>query len=124
MFDLPMNLIGRLAQQEESSQDQDDVLAGKASPEYCEQRLVQLHHKTDRQNQNRPGDNGQSQPYFPRIVALRFGQLTRQNRNEDHVVDPQYDLERSQREQRDERFRRKEIHHCFVALFVQKESRE
>ena len=106
-FELLVNFHDALADQEQTAHQQNQALARDRHLEHGqrEQHLRQAHHPGDRAQQNHPRDQRQTEAELPRLVLLRQRQFARQDRNEDHIVDAEHDLQRREREERNPNLR-------------------
>ena len=98
-FELVVNLVRALGDQEEAADDENQVAAGNLLAERGEERGGQPHHPRNRQQQADADEHRQRQAQLARPLALLLRQLPRQDRDEDDVVDAEDDLEDGQRAQ-------------------------
>ena len=94
-----MHLVRRLADQEQASGDQDQVPAGDLVSKHGEERGGQPHQPGEREQQADADHQRQRDADPADALALVRGDAPDQDRDEDHVVDPQHDLHRCEREQ-------------------------
>uniref|UniRef100_A0A0N4ZGU8 LigA n=1 Tax=Parastrongyloides trichosuri TaxID=131310 RepID=A0A0N4ZGU8_PARTI len=93
-----VDLLGGLPQQEETACDQDKVAPGEGGVEglaveaQVEHGLGQADDPADGGQQAQAHDQGQADADTARALTMFRGQLVRQDRNEDQVVDPQHHL--------------------------------
>ena len=99
-----MDLVHAFPEQEQPTADQNQISPRERLTQ-GEQRRRQSHDPGDRQQQQDPGPHRQPQAESACGVALRLGQATDQDRDEDDVVDAQNDFKRGERRQRYPRVR-------------------
>jgi hypothetical protein len=100
-FQLVVNFMGALGDEEQAADQQDHVAAGNPLTGHGDERRRQAHHPRDGQQQPEPRDHGQRQADDPRPLALLGPEPPGQDRDEHDVVDAEDDLEHRQREKGD-----------------------
>src|SRR3954470_24231168 len=92
-FDLAMNFMRRLGNEEKPAANQDDVAPGDAAVEDRDDRLGQA----DQPRQSRPHDDakheGEREPDRPRLLRARGVKPRREYGDEDQIVDAENDFE-------------------------------
>src|SRR5687767_2948978 len=99
-FELVVDLVRALSEEEQTTEDQDQVAAGDLLAEDGKPRLCQADDPRERKEQQDAGDHGAEEPQAPRAWLLFLRQFPRENRDEDDVVDAKDDLEERQRQER------------------------
>ncbi len=104
-FDLGMNLVGCLGDQEQPAPDQDQVAPGQAEAGDRDHRLRQTDQPHQGAEQENPKQQRQRQPDLPRPCGLLLRNPGDDDRQEDDIVDAEHDFECGQRQQRGPGFR-------------------
>lgn len=100
-LELVVHLVGGLADEEQPAPEEDEVPAGEHVTKHAEQGLREAHHPGDREQEPEAHDERQGEPDSASGRLLLDRELAREDRDEDHVVDPEHDLHRRQREEAD-----------------------
>ena len=103
-FDLAVNLVRRLGDQECTAADQDDVAPRKPDAIDGEHRLRQSDQPHQQAEQQDTKHQRKRQSDLPRAFRLPRRNARHDHREEDDVVDAEHDLERRQGQQRRPRF--------------------
>ena len=101
-FDLVMDFDGRLTNQKQASRNHHEILPGDLMAEQRADRMSQLHDPADGEQQHDPRHNRQQQPQLSCPVTLSGWEISRLDRDENDVVDPEHDLQRGQRQECDQ----------------------
>src|SRR6185503_20979274 len=101
--------------QEQPADRQDQIASGELVAEDREEGGGQAAQPGQGKQQQDARAHRQQQAGAPRRQLLRRGQLSRQDRDEDDVVDAEDDLEKGERRQRDQGFRRQPFSHSWSA---------
>ena len=103
-FELLVNLARRLEEEEQPAAGKDQIAAREFVVEDRdrEERRGQLHDPGDRQQQQDAHHHRRHQPDPAGALLLGRRQLAGEDRDEDHVVDAEDDLEHGQRDERDQ----------------------
>src|SRR5690606_31516397 len=96
---LVVDLVGRLAYEEESSAEQDEVPPREWLGEDLEERRREAHDPRYREEQRQPAHESTHEPQAAGPRLLFPGQPAGENRDEDDVVDSQHDLENRERQE-------------------------
>jgi hypothetical protein len=72
------------------------MIVDRAGQAEIEDRFLQPDQPGDGREQNQPQDEGKADPEPADPLALSLGQLVRQDRDEDEVVDSEHDLHHQQ----------------------------
>ncbi len=106
-----MHLHGALPDQEQAATDENDVAPGEGGLEKGEQRFGHADDVRQHQQQADAHEHRQEQPHLAGEFTLLFRQLVNNDRDEDDVVDTQYQFQRGQGEKSDPDFRiEEEVH--------------
>ena len=98
-LEILVNLACRFRDEKETATQQDEIASGESLAEDREQGIGEAHDPGDREQQSKPENERQRKPESSRRRLPAGRQLVGQDRNEDHVVDAEYDLHRGQRYQ-------------------------
>src|SRR5690606_28524308 len=102
---LLVDLEGGLAEQEQAAEQEDQVTPGDLLPEDPEERGGQADDPGDGEEQEDPNHHRQTKPEVAGSRLLFLGQLPREDRDEDDVVDPEHHFQQGEGEQGDPRVR-------------------
>ena len=103
-FELLVNFMRGLVDEEQAAQQQDEIASADAVIKEAEERRGEPDHPRQATEQHHAGNDRQPQARLPRLGLLVRWQLARQDGDKDDVINAQYDLEQSQREQTDPDF--------------------
>ena len=103
-LELVVDLEGRLGQQEQAADDQNQVAAGDVLAGDVEQRRREARHPGDRKQQGDAHPHRRQQADAPRAFPLLLLQFGGEDRDEDDIVHAKDDLEDSQRNEGDNKF--------------------
>ena len=106
-----VNLQRRLAQQEQSAADQNEIPSRDVPPGDRDERRRQPDDPRNREEQHDPHQHRAEQTRAPRARLIAGGQLAGKNRNEDDVVDAEDDFEKRERDEREQALRTEECVH-------------
>jgi hypothetical protein len=100
-FELQVNFVRALGDQEQPADDENQVAPGDVVPEEPKERRREAHHPGDRQQQQNPDEHRQEHAQLAGTLALFARQFAGEDRHEDDVVDAEDDLEHAEGEERD-----------------------
>jgi hypothetical protein len=93
-----VDFVDTFPDQENTTKQENKIAPGKPVPGKVKERSCQAHDPSQRQQQQDASNHCQGQAKVPRSGLLCGWQSARENANEDDVVDPEHDLENSQRD--------------------------
>jgi hypothetical protein len=112
-FDLGMDFVCCFGNQEQSAADQNDVAARNSETEHGHDRRRQSHHPRQGEQQDDPEDKRHRDADLAGALGLRLRQTRDHDRNENHVVDAEDDLEHAECSQRGPCvWIKQEVDHC------------
>ncbi len=100
-LELLVDFEGRLADEEQSAEQEDEITPADFLPDDLEERVRQADHPAQAEEQEDAHSGGEAQAHDPRSILLLGRQLRGEDADEDDVVDAQDDLEGRQGEQCD-----------------------
>jgi hypothetical protein len=110
-FETLVDLERRLPDQKHATDDQNEIAAGNILREKGEERPRQPDDPGNREQQRDPHRHGREQTCSPGTPLLGRWEFSRENRNEDDVVDAENDFEKSEGDECEQALRREECFH-------------
>ena len=98
-FYFGMNFLSSLHHQEKSATDQDEVAPGKILSAGADDGVGEAGNPADRRQQGKAQSKCQTKPHRPCPLRFSLRQGMRQDRQDDNIVDPEYDLQSRQSDQ-------------------------
>lgn len=109
-----MYLVRALKEQEEAADDQYQISSRDRISKDGEERRRQTHHPREREEQYHAHHESEREPDETRTRLILFRKTSRQDRDEDDVVNAQDKLEQRKRQERDPNIRVKNPFHRYL----------